>query len=213
MKLLRLPPVTCQENNTMPFKITYFLICATSCAAHKTATLLTLPTAQMIHRNTSSEKASAKVELTGVEVTQSNARNKPKEKKRGGDCPGIHRVIKESKPALRWSLTDRCAERRAEGPTGRLTLCAAVALWSPLKVPELQGRSYSYNYTDTTKTGTDSREQGSYFQPMWQEIGAIDSTCSAVEAAERKEKEEEEGREGTVSGGAWGWRVLQQTAG
>lgn len=90
-----------QENNTMPFKLTYFLVCvvqhrATACPARKIATLLTLPTTQMIYRKTSSEKASRKVELTGVEITQSNTRNKPKEKKRRGDSPGIHRVIKES---------------------------------------------------------------------------------------------------------------------
>lgn len=85
----------------MPFT-NYVLSCPALQVVWRTkASLLTLPTAQMIHRNTSSEKASAKVELTGVEVTQSDARNKPKEKKRGGDCPGIHRAIKESDPALR----------------------------------------------------------------------------------------------------------------
>lgn len=73
-----------------------------------------------------------------------------------------------------------------------------------LKVSKLQDRSYSYYYSDTAKTGPDSRKQGSYFQPMWQEIGAIDSTCSAGEAAERKE-EEEGGRLAVLGleGGAW----------
>lgn len=85
------------------------------------------------------EKAKRKVWLTGVEIIKSRGRNKASEKQSRGDGPGIHRVIKESEFALRWSaawrtgaqsgrLLDRLTDWLADLLLVCLCLCRSRAL-------------------------------------------------------------------------------------
>lgn len=89
------------------------------------------------------------------------------------------------------ALTDR----PTDPPSVRPSVCRQ-------KSPELQGSSDSHNCTDTTKTETDSRKQGSYFQaPCDRKQG------QQIQPAAADSREEEE----TVGGDAWARRVAQNT--